>query len=89
MLVAAKLAVRLGICSAETERRQLALLRALGEPTEMPHTSAEAWLEAMRGDKKAHDGRIVFILPEKIGAVRPVGDLPDAEVLDFLRGLRP
>ena len=89
MLVAAKLAVRLGICSAETERRQLALLRALGEPTEIPRVPVEAWLDAMHGDKKARDGRIVFILPEKIGSVRPVGDLPDAEVLDFLRGLCP
>jgi 3-dehydroquinate synthase len=89
MVAAAKLAVKLGICSAATGARQLALLRALGEPTEMPHTSAEAWLEAMRGDKKAHDGRIVFILPEKIGAVRRVDSLSDADLLAFLRELCP
>ncbi|MBP5532162.1 MAG: 3-dehydroquinate synthase [Lentisphaeria bacterium] len=89
MVVAAKLAVRLGICSAETEARQLALLRALGEPTAIPKVPAEAWLDAMRGDKKARDGRIVFILPEKIGSVRSVGELTDAEVLAFLRELHP
>lgn len=89
MLVAAKLAVRLGVCSAETEHRQLALLRALGEPTELPAVSPEAWFDAMRGDKKARDGRVVFVLPEEIGKVRLVDDLPEKTVLDFLRSVAP
>ena len=86
MLVAAKLAVKLGICETETEKRQLALLRALGEPTELPAGLApETWFAAMRGDKKARDGRVVFVLPEKIGKVRIVDALTEAEVVDFLR----
>ena len=89
MTVAAKLAVRLGICSAETERRQFALLAALGEPVETPRVPAEAWFEAMRGDKKAHRGRVVFVLPERIGAVRIVDDLPEETVLGFLREIAP
>lgn len=85
MVVAAKLAVKLGICSAETEERQLALLRALGLPSSPAPVAPEAWFAAMRGDKKAHDGKIVFILPERIGKVRPVDTLTEAEVVDFLR----
>jgi len=89
MVVAAKLAVKLGICDAETEQRQLALLRALGEPTQLPEISPETWLAAMRGDKKAHDGRVVFILPEKIGKVRAVGTLTEPEIVEFLREVAP
>jgi len=85
MTVAAKLAVKLGVCSPETEKRQFELLRALGLPTELPDVAPESWLDAMRGDKKARDGRIVFILPEKIGRVRSVGDLPESTVSAFLR----
>ena len=85
MLVAAKLAVKLGLCSAETEERQRALLRALGEPTELPAVSPEAWFDAMRGDKKARDGRVVFVLPEKIGKVGIVDTLTETEVVGFLR----
>ena len=85
MLVAAKLAVKLGFCDAATERRQLALLRALGLPTEVPPVAPETWFDTMRGDKKAHDGRVVFILPEKIGKVRIVDTLTEGEILDFLR----
>ena len=89
MLVAAKLAVRLGICSAETEARQRALLGKLGEPAKLPAVSAEAWFAAMRGDKKARDGRVVFVLPERIGRVRIVDDLAEATVCEFLRSLTP
>ena len=89
MTVAAKLAVKLGICSAETERRQLSLLRAVGLPSSPAPVAPEAWFSAMRGDKKAHDGRMVFILPERIGRVRSVDDLTEAEVVDFLREIAP
>ena len=89
MIAAAKLAVKLGVCDAETEARQLALLRALGEPAEFPAVSADAWFDAMRGDKKARDGRVVFVLPEKIGRVRIVDDLPETAVREFLRSIVP
>ena len=89
MTVAAKLAVKLGICSAETERRQLALLRAVGLPTVPATVDPETWFVSMRGDKKARDGRVVFILPERIGKVRSVDDLTEAEVVDFLREIAP
>ena len=86
MTFAAKLAVKLGICDAETEQRQLALLRALGEPTELAAPpDPETWFSSMRGDKKAHDGRVVFVLPERIGKVRLVDTLTEKEVVDFLR----
>lgn len=89
MTVAAKLAVKLGICDAETEKRQLALLRELRLPTVPPPTAPEAWFEAMRGDKKARDGKIVFILTEAIGKVRSVADLTEAEIVEFLREIAP
>ena len=87
MTAAAKLAAKLGICSIETEKRQFELLRALGLPTDIPAVDPASWLDAMRGDKKARDGRIVFVLPENIGKVRICGDIPAETAAEFLRGL--
>jgi len=86
MVLAAKLAVRLGICGAETEARQLELLRALGLPTRVPSgIDPQACFDAMRGDKKARDGKVVLILPEAVGKVRQVDDVPPERIVEFLR----
>ena len=86
MTVAARLAVKLDILPPETLERQTALLRVLGLPTEPPFAvDPGAWLEAMSGDKKARDGRVVLILPEAIGKVREGPDLPPGELAAFLK----
>jgi 3-dehydroquinate synthase len=86
MTVAAELAVRLGLFAPEAAARQRELVRALGLPTGVPKgTAPGAWFDAMRGDKKARGGRIVLILPEAIGKVREVADLPEDTLKKFLR----
>ena len=86
MAVAAKLAVKLGVLDPQVAERQENLLRAVGLPTRVPKgTDPEKWFASMASDKKVRDGKIVLILPEKIGAVREESAIPAATLRGFLR----
>lgn len=71
MRVAARAAVLLGKIDEQTERRQNALLDALGFPKTFNINVEAAW-NAMAIDKKAEKGTRVYILPTKIGEVQKV-----------------
>jgi 3-dehydroquinate synthase len=73
MMCAARLAVRLGLCSAELPEKQARLLTAFGLPTAAPtQWRTEQVLAAMAADKKRHAGRRRFILPRRLGQVELV-----------------
>ncbi|MSR56364.1 MAG: 3-dehydroquinate synthase [Planctomycetaceae bacterium] len=75
MVYASRLAEGLGRTDAVTTARQVAILRAVGLPVELPQSSrpaAEAILDAMRLDKKSAAGQLRFILPTKLGHVELV-----------------
>ena len=48
-------------------------------------TDPEKWFMSMAADKKVRDGKIVLILPERIGAVREEAAIPAATLRGFLR----
>ena len=85
----ARLALRLGLASEETVRRQEGLLAAVGLPVRAAGIDGEAVLTAIARDKKARDGRVPFVLVPEIGAFRLVYDVPRSEVLAVLGELRP
>ena len=64
--------------------RQEALLDQLGLLVEPPDVDGEELLRVMHRDKKASAGRLRFILPDQIGHVELVGDVPDEDVLAAL-----
>jgi len=71
MVIAARLAERLGIAEAGLSTVLAQALAGLGLPVSVPpELDRAALLQAMRLDKKRVDGRLRFTLPEKIGAVR-------------------
>ena len=74
MVVAARLAERLGLADASVGMRIRALIERTGLPADLPPRSASALLRALRQDKKVQDRRIHFVLPDRIGhvIVRPV-----------------
>ena len=74
MVVAARLAERLGLADASVGMRIRALVERTGLPADLPPRSASALLRALRQDKKVQDRRIHFVLPDRIGhvIVRPV-----------------
>ncbi|MEO5346072.1 MAG: 3-dehydroquinate synthase [Magnetococcus sp. YQC-9] len=67
MVVAARLAVRIGLCPEEEGVRIAALIERVGLPVRLPSYPVEAYIEAMGHDKKVEAGRIRFVLPERIG----------------------
>lgn len=88
MAVAARLAVRLGLCPMETAQRIITTLQQLGLPTAVPAHPAETVWEAMTRDKKKRGGRLRFVLPHAIGHVAIHDDVPREQVLQVLEMLR-
>jgi 3-dehydroquinate synthase len=84
MAMAADLSRRLGILTGADVERLRALLVRAGLPVEAPALSPARFLELMSVDKKAKDGRLRFILLERIGAACVREDVPDAAVEETL-----
>ncbi len=80
MVVAARLAERLGRIPADVVQRQHALLTNLKLPVEKEDLPFDKILAAMRRDKKAAGGQLRFILPNRIGAVELVDQVPIEKV---------
>lgn len=78
MVCAARLAVSLKILEPKVEKRQNAVLKKLGLPVQLKgaHYRIPAILEAMLRDKKKRAGKLRFILPEKIGQVTVLENIP-------------
>ena len=79
MARAARLAGFLGRIGEDVIRRQDRLLEALGLPTRPLGTgpATEELLAVMARDKKAVAGRLRFVLPDRIGRVELVDDVPN------------
>jgi 3-dehydroquinate synthase len=89
MVCASRLAERRGLIPHSLTERQRVLLERLGLPT-APHAgSIPDWLDVMRRDKKAVDGRLRFILPRCLGEVALFDDIAEAEVQRVLEEMRP
>lgn len=68
MVVAGKIAVKMGYWSEEESQRQDQLIMKAGLPTTVPHMlEIEDILEALKSDKKVKSGKVRFVLPETIG----------------------
>lgn len=76
MVVAARLAVQLGLADTRVAARIRDLVHRAGLPEQLPPYPAAALLRAMRQDKKVRDQRIHFVLPDRIGhvSVQPVDE---------------
>ena len=76
MLCASRLAESLSMVDASTTGRQRELLRRFGLPVAMPSLDANDLIKAMQRDKKVQHGKLRFILPDRLGHVELVGDVP-------------
>jgi 3-dehydroquinate synthase len=84
MRCAARLAARLGRIDQKIVDRQEALLAALDLQIDPLDVDGQELLRAMHRDKKVSAGKLRFILPDRIGHVALVGDVPDDDVLASL-----
>jgi 3-dehydroquinate synthase len=69
MVMAARLAERLGLTSSADTERQVALIASAGLPVAAEGADPEKVVAAMAQDKKAEGGNVRFVLTEKIGSV--------------------
>ncbi len=84
MRCAMQLAMRLGRVDAAVYARQEALLESLGLLVEPLEADGDEILRLMYRDKKVAAGKLRFILPDRIGHVELVSDVPEADVLASL-----
>jgi len=91
MALAFRLSVKLGLCPAEDAQRLTRHLKAVGLPVEIaditgPRPSVGAILEHMSHDKKAKDGKLVFVLLRGIGKAFVTADVPAEALHAVLQG---
>ena len=85
MEYAGRLALELGLWQKSDLERQAALLDALKLPRAIPQNiSSQDILELMLSDKKNRNGKITFVLPEKIGSVKTVSGIESNIILKVL-----
>lgn len=80
MQMAARLAVALSKCEADLIDRQTQLLSDAKLPLVWPHANPETMIPVMARDKKVAHGKLRFVLPDRIGHVELVGDVPVDQV---------
>ena len=80
MICASRLAERLGRIDAKVTARQERLLTAFHLPVDLPELDLDAVLLAMQHDKKNVAGRMRFVLPDRLGNVELVSDVPHQDV---------
>ena len=84
MIMANALAMAHGLFSEEEAERVKKLLERYGLPTEYTIDSAEEFYDQFFLDKKSHDNKIIFIVPERIGHYRMLVDPEKEKVLAVL-----
>jgi 3-dehydroquinate synthetase len=84
MVVAARLAHRMGYCSPALVTRIEATLKKVGLPVAFHGHDPEAIWNAMSSDKKKRGRRLRFVLPLDIGSVDLFDDIPKEIVLKIL-----
>jgi len=88
MVGSARLAVRLGR-DANIYDETVSMLQSLRLPVTMSsHLSTDDIMEAMKHDKKFREGHMLFIIPDSIGSVSIVKDIPEQLVRETIDQLR-
>lgn len=83
MIYASRLAERLAMVESTVTERQVALLKSVSLPTELPsglNLSVDNLIDRMRLDKKAVGGKLRFVLPTQIGEVKVVANVNENDV---------
>jgi 3-dehydroquinate synthase len=87
MIAAARLAVGAGLLAAPQAARIEALVRRVGTLPAVPAHKPERLMAIMGSDKKTRGGKLRFVLPDRVGHVDTVSDIPDNMVRGVLANL--
>lgn len=77
MQAAAHLAVLAGMAPPDLPERQAACLQACGLPVTWNELPVDDTMALMRHDKKGRAGKMLFVLPERVGRVERRSDIPE------------
>ena len=88
MVAAARISNKMGVFDRGELVRLRSLIGRAGLPTEMPGLEAEAAVQAMRHDKKIHEGKLRFVLPRTIGDVFTTDEVSLSLIEGVLTGRR-
>jgi 3-dehydroquinate synthase len=88
MVAACELAVRLKMIASADKQRITSLISRAGLPTSGLTFSTDQIVDLMGSDKKVRDGKMRFILPDRIGHVVIRDDVPAAMVREVIDSLR-
>ena len=88
LLAVTRLAVRLGVLGSAEAARIDRLVRRVGPLPPVRDLDPARVLKLLSQDKKSIGGKIRWVLPERIGKVRIVTDVPRADVAAALRDLQ-
>jgi 3-dehydroquinate synthase len=81
MQMAAQLAIDMELCDPSLLEEQTAVLSAAKLPLVWKDANPERMLPVMSHDKKVSHGKLRFVLPDRIGHVAMVGDVPEDKVI--------
>lgn len=86
MVVAGKIAVKMGYWSEQASQRQDQLITKAGLPKMVPHMlEVGDILEALKSDKKVKGGKVRFVLPETIGSATVTDQVSSEIVSDVVK----
>ncbi|WP_425396441.1 3-dehydroquinate synthase [Aeoliella sp.] len=86
MVCASRLAERIGMIDAKSTERQVKLLEALSLPTQPLEFDSEEIYRLMWHDKKVAEGKLRFVLPNRLGEVILTSDVKSGDVIAVLNG---
>jgi 3-dehydroquinate synthase len=94
MVLAHQFSARMNLCSPDDGKRVEAHLREVGLPTSMDQIPgnlppAETLMDAIAQDKKVKGGKLTFILTRGVGQSFVADDVPQSEVVAFLKEKLP
>ncbi|MGQ3214736.1 MAG: 3-dehydroquinate synthase [Shinella sp.] len=94
MVLAHQFSARMNLCSPDDGKRVEAHLREVGLPTSMDQIPgglppAEKLMDAIAQDKKVKGGKLTFILTRGVGQSFVADDVPQSEVIAFLKEKLP
>ncbi|MCM2371470.1 3-dehydroquinate synthase [Aporhodopirellula aestuarii] len=88
MQMAANLSINLGRCDEQLLERQTELLAAAKLPLTWKDADPNDMIAVMARDKKVAHGKLRFVLPDRIGNVELVGDVPAPQVVAAIKACR-
>jgi 3-dehydroquinate synthase len=88
LLAATRLAERIGVLASARATRIAQLVRRVGPRPPIHDLPPERVLALLPRDKKAVGGKIHWVLPERLGKIRIVADIPSAEAAAAFRDVQ-